>query len=125
MSEKCTVLDVFHALSGKWTLPVLYHLNLDRGPQRFGELRRAVGRITTSELTKTLRYLESIGLVTRVQYAEIPVRVEYKTTPLGTSLQSPLLAFDEWLQGHQEEAQHFVRIREGAKQAAETLTSRQ
>ena len=109
MPEQCTVLDLFHALSGKWTLPVLYHLNLGQGPKRFGEIRRDVGRITTSELTKTLRYLESIGLVTREQYAEIPVRVEYTPTLLGTSLQEPLIAFDAWLQAHQDEALRFVK----------------
>lgn len=100
----CTISDLFHALSGKWTLHVLYQLSLSAEPLRFGQLRREIGDVTTSELTKTLRNLEAMGLINRTQYSQIPVRVEYRLTDSGRSLTQPLGSFSSWLQTHPEDA---------------------
>ncbi|HIS24508.1 MAG TPA: helix-turn-helix transcriptional regulator [Candidatus Faeciplasma gallinarum] len=43
-------------------------------------------RYTNSVLTAALRNLESWGLITRKQYSEIPLRVEYSPTKKGKSL---------------------------------------
>lgn len=102
--EECTIVELFHALAGKWTLPVLYYINLSEVPLRFGEIRRRVDGITTSELTKVLRHLEAKQIVFRRQFNEIPVRVEYSPTPLGASLSDLLRGFNTWLQSHQPEA---------------------
>lgn len=103
MDEECTIAELFHVLSGKWTLPVLYQLQLEEAPVRFGQLCRAVAGITTSELSKTLKLLESIGLVSRNQFNEIPVRVEYRRTELAASLREPLQILAGWLREHERE----------------------
>lgn len=90
-------------LSGRWAFPVLYQLLLAQGPIRFGQLQRAVGRVTQKELTKTLRTFEERGLVTRQIYAEVPPRVEYRLTALGASLGEPLCGLARWAQAHMEE----------------------
>lgn len=90
-------------LSGRWAFPVLYQLLMARGPIRFGQLQRAVGRVTQKELTKTLRTFEERGLVTRQIYAEVPPRVEYRLTKLGASLGEPLCGLARWAQAHMKQ----------------------
>lgn len=67
-------------LHGKWELQIALELcryeNL-----RFGQIKKLLsGKITNTVLTDVLRNLESMGLVTRTQYNEIPPRVEYSPT---------------------------------------------
>jgi DNA-binding HxlR family transcriptional regulator len=55
-------------------------------PLRFSRVMEAVEGISQKSLTKTLRQLEKAGLVTRVVFAEVPPRVEYRVTGLGKEL---------------------------------------
>lgn len=95
--DTCEVTPLFHLLSGKWVLPVLHKLHYAPGAVRFSELRRAVPGITTSELSKTLRMLESRGMLVREVFAEVPPRVEYRCTPLALELRDCLEGFAGWL----------------------------
>jgi DNA-binding HxlR family transcriptional regulator len=101
-TDACEAVDLFCVLAGRWTLHVLYQLHTARGPLRFTELKMKVGKITQKELTKTLRLLESLGLVLRTQFAEIPPRVEYRVTELGASLEKPIIGLGAWLSEHPE-----------------------
>ena len=60
------------------------------GPVRFRKLQRAVEPITQKELTKRLRELERAGWCDRRVFAEVPPRVEYRLTELGSSLDARL-----------------------------------
>jgi DNA-binding HxlR family transcriptional regulator len=74
------VLEVFAA---RWKPEILWHLR--RGPRRFNELKRLVAPVSQKMLAAQLRALERDGLVVRKQYPEVPARVEYAATALGTS----------------------------------------
>lgn len=47
-------------------------------------------------LTVRLRSLEAAGIVTRQQYPEIPVRVEYTLTDRGRDLAPVILEMERW-----------------------------
>ncbi|HUK70378.1 MAG TPA: helix-turn-helix domain-containing protein [Streptosporangiaceae bacterium] len=66
------------------------------GPRRHGELKRAIGGISQKMLTQTLRTMEADGLVGRTVIDVIPPHVEYRLTPLGQTLTSPLVAICQW-----------------------------
>lgn len=100
LGMNCPSASLLNLLSGRWSLPVLFQLTIAKGPVRFNELRRSIGRVTQKELTRTLREFESLGLVTRKIYAEIPPRVEYKLTELGITLREPLKALGQWFNDH-------------------------
>lgn len=90
----CTVDVTLSVIGGKWKLLIYYQLR--RGTARFGQLKRAMPRITQTMLTQQLRELEEDGIVSRTVYAEVPPRVEYALTEFGRTLDPVIGAMCEW-----------------------------
>jgi DNA-binding HxlR family transcriptional regulator len=84
-------------IADKWTLLVLEEL-ADHESMRFGELRRAVPGISQKMLTRTLRQLERIGLLTRTVHPVIPPRVDYSRTALASSLGPVVCSLWTWVE---------------------------
>ena len=80
------VREIVTQISEKWTLWVMSVLAEAGAPMRFSRVMEHVEGISQKSLTKTLRQLEKGGLVTRVVFAEVPPRVEYRITKLGEEL---------------------------------------
>ena len=93
--EDCPIRRVLELLSGRWRPQIIY--TLFKHPScRFGELQRAMPRVTNAMLTATLRDLERIGIVDRRQFNEIPPRVEYSLTTKGKALLPVLYEMTVW-----------------------------
>ena len=61
--QRCvTISTIQKVLGGKWKIEILYYIGI-QNVRRFGELRRHVGGITESSLTKQLRELEADGFI--------------------------------------------------------------
>lgn len=54
-------------------------------------------------LIEQLRELEEHGVVCRKAYLQVPVRVDYTVTPLGSSLRAVIMTLCEWGRRHAEE----------------------
>jgi DNA-binding HxlR family transcriptional regulator len=91
----CPISAVVDLVFSRWTTPILWALN-EYGVQRFVELERRLGTITSKVLTQRLRQLERDGLVRRQYHPEVPPRVEYEITELGRSLAPVFAALGEW-----------------------------
>ena len=85
-------------IGNKWTLLVIATLHERR--MRFTELQQHIPGISQRMLTRTLRNLERDGLVTRTAYGEVPPRVEYELTGIGTTLIDPAVQLAEWAVEH-------------------------
>lgn len=94
----CPVETTLSLIAGKWKVLIIYHLL--KGTRRFNQLQRDLGGITHRTLSKQLKEMEEDGLVQRIDYKEIPPRVEYALSPLGTSLKSILMAMHKWGEQH-------------------------
>ncbi|MFF6781861.1 winged helix-turn-helix transcriptional regulator [Streptomyces sp. NPDC012510] len=85
---------VLEHVTSRWGVLVLIAL-LERS-YRFGELRRAVGRVSEKMLTQTLQTLERDGLVHRDAKPVIPPRVDYSLTDLGREAAEQIRALAAW-----------------------------
>ena len=94
-AENCPVRQVLDRIGDKWSTLVILLLG-KHGVMRFNELSQAIGDVSQKMLTVTLRSLEADGLVSRTMYAEIPPRVEYDLTPMGSSLLPLIKALEGW-----------------------------
>lgn len=100
--DDCPMRRTLELLNGKWRTHVIYEL-CKRPSCRFGELRRAVPRITNTMLTSTLRDLERLGIVRREQFNEMPPRVEYSLTEKGRALLPAFWELAKWGEAYLEE----------------------
>lgn len=91
----CPVTPLLLMLQGKWKDQVLYSLCM-HDSIRFGELKKELLGITNTMLTNTLRELIKDGLVQRIQYNEMPLRVEYSFTPKGKDLMPVFYEMMKW-----------------------------
>ena len=82
-------------IGGKWKPIILYHLGT-QGVMRFSELRRGMAGVTERMLARQLRELEADGIVHRKVYREVPPRVEYSLTGMGTGLVPVLEELRDW-----------------------------
>ena len=95
IQEDCPMRRTLELLSGKWRLYVLYVLS-KASVCRFGALKRAIPGITSTMLTHTLRDLETLGIVHREQFNEVPPHVEYSLTEKGLALLPVFTELAKW-----------------------------
>ncbi|GAA5155990.1 helix-turn-helix domain-containing protein [Pseudonocardia eucalypti] len=97
----CPTQRLLDRIGDKWVTLAIAALR--DGPRRYGELGRDLAGASQKMLTQTLRALERDGLVARVVTPAVPVRVEYRLTPLGESLLPVVHAIKGWAEAHIDE----------------------
>lgn len=98
-------------LGKRWTGLILD--TLMHGPQRFCEMTTIVEGLSDRVLSDRLRELEMEGIIERVVYPHIPVRVEYRLTEKGRDLQPVITAIHDW-------AEKWVVLPDACEPAAAT-----
>jgi DNA-binding HxlR family transcriptional regulator len=93
---------------GRWTPKVLF--SLEERPYRYGQLRRRLGRVSQRILTRTLRNLESAGLIAR--RVTTAIAVECSLTHLGKTILAPLGGMCRWAKRYRRHVSAEVRLRE-------------
>jgi DNA-binding HxlR family transcriptional regulator len=95
------IREILDLVGDKWS--VLIVGTLADGPVRYSDLAAAIPGVSQRMLTLTLKHLRRNGLVARTSHPEVPPRVEYALTPLGTSLLGTVLALAAWSADHHTE----------------------
>ncbi|MDR1835732.1 MAG: helix-turn-helix transcriptional regulator [Fusobacteriaceae bacterium] len=75
-------LDIF---GGKWKSRILCVLAAGKS-LRYKDLKTELGNVTDAVLAAMLKELAADGMITRKQYEEIPLRVEYALAEKGESV---------------------------------------
>jgi DNA-binding HxlR family transcriptional regulator len=87
-------------LYGKWKIRLLFFIH--QGHKRPSELQRKIPDASRRVLYMQLSELEKHELLTKVIYAEVPLKVEYSLTDLGISLIPIINALGQWGDKNQE-----------------------
>lgn len=95
LKTDCPLEFASFVIGGKWKLKILWILS-QCDYVRFNTLKRELDGITDLMLTKSLKELVSADVVRRVQYNEIPPRVEYSLTENGVKLIEALVPVNKW-----------------------------
>lgn len=93
---------------GRWTPKVLF--SLKERPHRHGELRRHLGSVSQRMLTRTLRNLESTGLIARRVTRSRAIAVEYSLTQFGRTIIAPLRGMCRWAKRYRRQVSANVRL---------------
>lgn len=92
-SMGCPLHGLVTILSGPWTTYILW-LMWQRGPMRFGQLKKQMPGISAKVLTERLRMLEAVGILHRHHEPTIPPKVTYSLTARGDELKAAIGALD-------------------------------
>ena len=93
--EKCPLHHAMLLIGGKWKVQILCAVH-NAGSIRYNALRDKLDGISNTVLASALRELERDGLVTRQEYLEVPVRVEYSPTDACRELLPILEQLSDW-----------------------------
>jgi len=93
---------------GRWTPKILF--SLKQKPHRHGELRRQLGSVSQRMLTRTLRNLESAGLIARRVTQSKAIAVEYSLTTVGNTIIAPLTGMCHWAKRYRKDVSAAVRL---------------
>ncbi len=92
-------LDIF---GGKWKSRVICVLAA-KETLRYSALRKEMTNITDAVLAATLKELIVDGIIERIQFNEIPPRVEYSLTDKGRSVVPILQSICKWSGAYHKE----------------------
>src|ERR1700727_2955337 len=109
----CGLDAALFVLGGKWKPLILFHLA--NGARRYGDLRRAVGNVSDKVLIQQLKELHADGIIDRVDFGEIPPKVEYSVTNFGRTLGKALIPLCEWGTRYATEVEAIAARREPQK----------
>jgi len=108
---------------GRWAPKTLF--SLKEQPHRHGELRLHVGHVSQGMLTRTLRDLESTGLIARYVTRSKPIAVECSLSRLGKTLIGPLRGMRCWAKRHGKDVSAVVHLLVADSPAGSGLTGQQ
>ncbi|MFE6920096.1 winged helix-turn-helix transcriptional regulator [Nocardia sp. NPDC057663] len=97
----CPARGLLDRIGDKWVSLVINALA--DGPLRYSEVNQRLAGVSQKMLTQTLRNLERDGLLTRTVLPEVPVRVEYRLTPLGEDLLPVMRTIKSWAEQHMDQ----------------------
>jgi DNA-binding HxlR family transcriptional regulator len=91
LEEKCSLNELLDLVSKRWFTDVLFCI--EEGNNRFKLIKDDLKYISDTILSDRLKLLEKYGLITRMDFDEIPPKVEYSLTEKGEELSQLLDLF--------------------------------
>lgn len=96
------VHDALDVIAGKWRVSILVSLIM-RSELLFNELKAELSSISSKVLSSELRYMEENNLITREVIKHPVVKVRYRLTGYGRTLESVIFSLMDWGITHRSE----------------------
>lgn len=109
VSLDCGLNLFLEVINGKWKIQVIWCIY--SGIKRPGELHRKIPKASRRVLDSQLKQLTDHGILNKIIYDELPLKVEYELTALGTSLMPSIALTAQWGEDHREELEKLITIR--------------
>jgi DNA-binding HxlR family transcriptional regulator len=93
-TQFCALASALDNVGERWTLLIIRELLI--GPRRFKDLMDGLPGISTNLLTERLKSLELQGILCRRVLPPPAGSTVYQLTPLGQSLEKPILELGRW-----------------------------
>ena len=93
---ECRADEIWSVLGKTWALLILKKLT-ENEVTRFSEIKKGIPQISNTVLSDRLHELEEQGLITKMVYAQVPIRVEYRLTEQARDLGKILGRLDAWV----------------------------
>lgn len=90
----CPLEHAVNTISGKWKIPIVWHLN--QGVKRPADFFLHIADMNRRVLTRQLKELEDSGIIFKTIIKEKPLEVEYQLTSSGDQLVSTLWKLNDW-----------------------------
>ncbi|SEA77132.1 winged helix-turn-helix transcriptional regulator [Pedobacter hartonius] len=106
VSLDCGLHLFMEVINGKWKISLIWCIH--SGIKRPGELQRKMPKASRRVLDTQLKQLTDHGILFKITYSELPLKVEYELTPLGKTL-IPVIAFTaRWGEDHRETLEKMI-----------------
>lgn len=90
----CPFMTTLRFIGKRWKPAVIWKIK--EGKNRFNQLKVAIPYISDKMLANTISELEADGIIQKEIFEEVPLRVEYKLTPLGLGIIPILDEMEKW-----------------------------
>lgn len=90
----CPFMTTLRFIGKRWKPAVLW--KIQKGKIRFNQLKESLPYISDKMLANTVKELEADGIIEKLVFNEVPLRVEYKLTTFGKSLLPVLETMNTW-----------------------------
>ncbi|MFZ5967466.1 MAG: winged helix-turn-helix transcriptional regulator [Bacillota bacterium] len=98
----CPIEYGLNIFGGKWKSRIICVLS-SKDVMRYSEIRKELSNITDAVLAAMLKELIADKIIQRIQYNEIPPKVEYSLTEGGKSVLPILQSICQWSRTHTNE----------------------
>lgn len=93
LDVQCPITRLLEIMSAKWTIEILREVAI--GPTRTRKFLRTIPGLSMKSLQCRLKDLETNGLIKRIDYGELPRRVDHVITDRGRQVLSILFQIKE------------------------------
>lgn len=107
VSIDCGLHLFMEVVNGKWKANLIW--SVYSGIKRPGELQRKIPKASRRVLDTQLKQLTDHGILSKVIFDELPLKVEYELTPLGETLIPAIKCVAQWGEDHRVELEKMIK----------------
>lgn len=108
VSLDCGLHLFLEVINGKWKISLIWCIY--SGIKRPGELQRKLPKASRRVLDTQLKQLTDHGILSKIIYDELPLKVEYELTVLGKTLIPVISSTAQWGEDHRNELEALIRL---------------